>query len=108
MNFYEFLAAYGIIGFSVSTSLGLSFYNFINSISDEIIIPFLYMIFNVKKFYAPNVVSNLITYILIISIIYVLSTFFFHNLITTVHKLKNNQKLLDENIKIRKLLEKYN
>jgi large-conductance mechanosensitive channel len=49
MDFYEFLASYGILGFSVSTALGLSFYNIMDNIAGEIILPLIGALFGIKN-----------------------------------------------------------
>ena len=122
MDLYEFLADYGIIGFSISTALGLSFFQIMKNISSEFTIPIIGALLNIKDFknlhinvanqdiYLGKLISNILAYLSIIGIIFLLSRLFFHKLITNVSKQKNlhKQNLLKEQEKTSNLLQKIN
>lgn len=128
MDFYEFIADYGIIGLSISTALGISFNDVISNITGEFIIPLIGLAFGIKKFkdlhitmwdqdiFVGGILKSLISYTSIIIIIYMLAYYVFHDLILEVRRIKkeHEKSILEEQKKtsntLQKLyeLEKYN
>jgi large-conductance mechanosensitive channel len=110
MDFYEFIADFGIISLSISTALGLAFHDVVRSISREIFIPLIGYLFNTKNFKniqykvghqtidVGSIISSILTYISILLIVIFLGYFVFHNLIKKITDLKkkHDQQLLEE------------
>lgn len=119
MDLYDFLASYGIIGLSISTALGISFNNIMESISAEIVLPLLGALFGIKNFKdlhmiilnqdvnIGRIIQSILSYITILTIIFVLSYFFFYKLIIKINELKkkHEQQLLEEQSKTVGLLQ---
>jgi large conductance mechanosensitive channel len=119
MDFYEFLASYGILGFSVSTALGLSFYNIMDNIAGEIILPLIGALFGIKNLKDLHIIifnqnvnvgkitQSVLSYLTILLIIFTLSYFFFYKLITNIHRVKkrHEQELLAEQTKTTTILQ---
>lgn len=100
MNIYEFIANYGIIGLSISTALGLAFYEIIKNISGEIVIPFIGILLGIRKFSELHVIfkgqninigiilKGIITYIFTLLFIVGIGYYIFGNLLKHIHEKK--------------------
>lgn len=120
MDFYEFMADYGIIGLSISTALGIAFNDVIQNLTTEMIIPVIGKIFGIKKFrdlhiavwgqdiFVGGMIKSLISYLSIIGVIYLLAYYIFDDIVKKITELKkeHERKILDEQKKTSETLKK--
>ncbi len=109
MNLYEFLANYSIIGLSIATALGLSFYYFISNLTHDILLPLLSIILGIKDLRKKSIkvlgntifigrfVSVTFSYILSLIIILLLIHYLLGDIMDKIYKIekKHDTDLLE-------------
>ncbi len=119
MNFLEFIANYGVIGLSISTALGLAFHSVVQNITNEIILPFIGILFGIKKFkdltwtYMGQIINvglilkSILGYLINFGIIVLFGLVFFRDISKQVHNIKKQNELdiLDEQKQTKSLLQ---
>lgn len=118
MDIYEFIAEYGIISLSIATALGLAFNSLMKKVVNGLVIPLLGILFDVKylsnyvlKFYnqkilVGDILSSLLTYIILVVIIVIFGHYIFHDFIKKINQLKqqNEKKIIEQQMKTNHLL----
>lgn len=99
MNLIQFISHYGLIGFSLSTALGLAFSAVIKNISEELIMPLFGMLFHVKNISDYSfeimgqdiaigiVVTSILSYVVTIGIIIFFGYYVFYEFTKNIREL---------------------
>lgn len=112
MNLIQFISHYGLIGFSLSTALGLAFSAVIKNISEELIMPLFGMLFHVKNIsdYSIQimgqdialglVVTSVLSYVVTIGIIIFFGYYVFYEFTKNIRELSiSRQREISEHQK---------
>lgn len=120
MNLTQFVAHYGLIGFSLSTALGLAFSDVIKNISEEVFMPLLGIIFNIKNLSEYTVrimnqdisvglvITSILSYFFTISIIIFFGYYVFYEFTKNIRELtiSRQREISEHQKKTGEVLEK--